>query len=41
MPIDMVKNDYKDEKDIKTLAKRYKVSEQAMLLRLLNLNLLK
>jgi Zn-dependent peptidase ImmA (M78 family) len=40
IPIDMVKTDCKNEKDIKLLSKRYKVSEQAMLLRLLNLKLL-
>ncbi|OGX18104.1 MAG: hypothetical protein A3K83_00205 [Omnitrophica WOR_2 bacterium RBG_13_44_8b] len=40
MPIDMIKKDFKKQNDVKNLTKTYKVSEQAMLIRLLNLNLL-
>jgi len=40
IPYDMIIRDTKQTKDVKTLAKKYDVSEQAMLIRLLKLNLL-
>jgi len=40
IPIDMIKNDFAKDDNVQMLAKQYKVSEQAMFIRLMNLKLI-